>query len=358
MSQVSVTSRVVLVGLFGLAVGLLASPSAEAQCATGPRHFGSFAGMGLPKLRIDPQSSWDSGAEIGRFWQSANSSLANNWCIDAGLTCHPDMLPLPNGCPSTGNGQSGGGWWQVTATTLRGFNGFVAGSGCEANLCPSGDFTVIVEDYGPTGPPGINDTAYFIAHRVDETTGGARWWDLSKVGQDGGTLLMLEYPRPTITASAANGNDRQLTMNYANISFHSHVGHESTNPIPISDLDVIESYDLLLHTGTSDPGRNRFATGCAPPNPGGRCWTLIHQRAFTGSGPENVQVTVPCNSQLKDSYIALGVTFDGGTGPAVPSALVGRAIQVECSPNIAAPQLKPRPGIREARPARPARGGR
>jgi hypothetical protein len=63
-------------------------------------------------------------------------------------------------------------------------------------------------------------------------------------------------------------------------------------------------------------------------------------------------VTVPCNSQLKDSFIALGVSFDGGVGPDVPSALVGRAIQVECNPNIAVPEVKPRPGLTGTRTGR------
>jgi hypothetical protein len=150
-------------------------------------------------------------------------------------------------------------------------------------------------------------------------------------------------------------------MNFANVAFHAHA-QSTAGPLP--STSVIASYDLLVHTGDTDPGRLRYQTGCAAPNPGGRCWTLIDQIPFTGSSPQGVTAIVPCESVTKDSFIALGISFQGGAGPNVPSSLVGRAVQIECDPNLAEPP-KPRPNIRTDERAAPAsrtpsrsRGGR
>jgi hypothetical protein len=149
----------------------VAAPIAEAQCSAGAKWFASVGGgSGPSKFRVDPSgtaggASGTVGTEIGRFWQTDDSASGNNF---GGL------------CPTQGSTQAGGGWWQVSATTERGVQGLISGTGCFASTCPDGDLTVVVEDYGPGGPPGVNDSASFIGWRVNETPPDIRWWDLSR----------------------------------------------------------------------------------------------------------------------------------------------------------------------------------
>lgn len=347
MSRVNRRIRLLSGILVSAGILVVTSPSAVAQCGAGVRVFATIGGgTSTSKVRILPGSSRNGttgtvGSEIGRFWQSNDSTLGNNF-----TPSDPDKKMDPLRCPTTGNGQAGGGWWQIAQTTKRGLSGAIGAVGCLASTCPFGDLSVVVEDYGSAGAPGINGTAHFIAFRVDETPADLRYWDFAKVAPPETDLLFIEFPVPTITSSFKQGTDRVVTMNYANVSFHA---HGQTVAGPMSSTQIVATYDLMVHTGDSDPGRLRSAATCAAPNPGGRCWTLIHQTPFTGVGPSGVTAVVPCESVTKDSFIALGVSFKGGTAN-VPSALVGRAVEIECDPNLAdPPRPKPRPISREAR---------
>lgn len=352
MSRVNQRLRFLSGILASAGVLVFATPSAFAQCGAGVRSFATIGGgSSTSKVRVLPGTSRGGatgtlGSEIGRFWQSGDSTMGHNF-----IPGDTDAKMNPVGCPTVGNGQAGGGWWQISQTTKRGIQGAIGGVGCLASTCPVGDLTVVVEDYGAAGAPGVNGTAHFIAFRVDETPADVRYWDLAKVAPPETDLLFIEFPVPTITSSFKQGTDRVVTVNYANISFHA---HGQTVAGPMSSTQLISSYDLMVHTGDSDPGRLRSAATCTAPNPGGRCWTLIHQLPFTGVGPSGVQAVVPCESVTKDSFIALGVSFKGGSGPNVPSALVGRAVEIECDPNLADPP-KPKPSLRV--PTR-SRGGR
>ena len=334
-----------------LALGFVPAAEAQQACSTGSRNFATVGGGGTTdKIYVLPGSSrggvdGDVGTEIGRFWQSEDSTQGNNFLFGDADYRMDDTL-----CPVVGNGQVAGGWWQVSETTKRGINGFISGAGCLSSTCPFGRITVVVEDFGADGPPGVNDTAHFIGFQVDDTPGGVRHWDLSKVAPPNTDLLFIEFPTPTITSSFKQGTDRVVTLNYANIAFHVH-GQTETAPIPATD--IIASYDLLVHTGDTDPGRLRYADNCDAPNPGGRCWTPVQQTPFTGSGPSGVVAVVPCESVTKDSFVSLGVSFHGGAGPDIPSSLVGRAVQIECDPNLADPRQKPDSGQRYGdRPSR------
>ena len=105
----------------------VAAPIAEAQCAAGARSLSSVGGGGLTsKLRVDPAgtaggASGTVGTEIGRFWQASDSASGNNFAGD---------------CPTQGSTQAGGGWWQVSGTTMRGVDGLISGTGCFASSCP------------------------------------------------------------------------------------------------------------------------------------------------------------------------------------------------------------------------------
>jgi len=115
----------------------------------------------------------------------------------------------------------------------------------------------------------------------------------------------------------------------------------------------------MVHRGVSDPGRDRNAICGGPP-----CWSLLATIPYGDTATLGVGVEAPCPSLSTGAYIAFGLTFHGGGGAKdVPSQRVGRAIQIECAPNIADPP-RSRPAIRmdgrrasERTPVR-SRGGR
>lgn len=340
--------------LLGVAAGAVilsvATPPAEAQCPTGPRIFASIGGgAGTNKMRFDPGNSFGQlGSEEGRFWVCTNSNDGNNFVAgDATRRMNTDDLALPY-CPTQEPSQSGGGWWQVSQTTLRGIEGVISGTGCIANTCPDTDLCIVVEDY-EAAPPGVDAGAYFIGWRTDFTPGPIRQWDLSKfcAPQDSGVncnVPMERFPVPKVTSATKSGPDRAITTDSdADPSINVYVYTPNAGPAS----GVIQTYDLMLHTGSSDPGRDRNATGCAPPNPGGQCWTLLAQIPYADAALAGAPVSVPCDNITDDAWIAFGLSFVGGApGGPVPSTLVGQAIAIECDPNIADPHPKPKSGIR------------
>jgi hypothetical protein len=319
-------------GVVSVAIVLaVAAPIAEAQCAAGARSFASIGGGTDPsKLRIDPAgtaggASDSVGTEIGRFWQADDSASGNNF---------------EGNCPTQGATQAGGGWWQIANTTERGVFGLITGTGCFASTCPVGDFIVLVEDYGPSGPPGVGDSASFVGWRVNETPPDIRYWDLSRFceGATNCTIPFVPYPVPMIISATKNDvtGERDLTADAADMSLNVYV-YNTQGPQPASG--IIQSYDLMISHGAGDPGRDR------------QNWSLLGQIPYNDSGLAGQPITVPCDTIVDDSYIAFGATFVGGPpGGPVESALVGQAIQIECDPNLADPGGNIRPEIR--RPVR------
>ncbi len=325
----------------GLATALLfvagTTPVADAQCDAGVKIFASVksAQAGYTQLRVDPgssgsvvadvQPSHTRGLERGRFWQSDDSTLGNNF-----VPGDPEKKMAPAGCggvgvccASTDPAQTpDGGWWQVTQTTKAGVHGAISSTGCTANTCPFGDMTHVVEDWGSAGPPGVLDTAFFIAWRTNATPAELRNWDLAKpCAGTNCTVPFAEFPVPLITSDTSPGTFtvRSNTDPAANVYVHA--------PAAGPASEVIQSFDVMIHHGASDPGRDRNAL-CG----GGRCWEPLAQVPYADAALSATQVDVACDPQQPlDAFIALGLSFVGGVGGPVPSQLVGRAIALDCS---------------------------
>ena len=299
----------------------LSSPGAEAQCTTGARNFATIGGDDLVKMRADPSGAYSvSGLEFGRFWQCDDSDSGNNFTPG-----DPQKRMAPagsGGCASADPTQAGGGWWQVAATTLRGVDGLISGTGCFASSCPTGDLCTIVEDWGFDGPPGVNDSAYFIGWRTDETPPGFRRWDHAKFcGSQTCSVPMGEFPFPLIISDLPIGT---FTVR-SNRDPGQDVYVRTPAAGPASEL--IQGYDVLVHIGTADPGRDRNALCDGSP-----CWSLVQQIPYADAALPASQINVTCDPPPPlQTYVALALSFvGGGAGGSVPSQLVSRAIPIEC----------------------------
>ncbi len=348
----------VLVGLAAVAVILaVATPAAQAQCGAGARLFQTIGGgaatikMGIDPAVVAPGSSAVLGTEFGRFWQCNDSASGNNFILG---DAEKKMAPPGSGrCASRDAAAPGGGWWQIFQTTQRGVNGSISTAACQASTCPAGDMCFVVESFDTGGPPAVGGTAYMIGWRVSETPADLRYYEMTRFcGGASCTVPYQEFPRAMITsATKGAGGVRAIVMNAQDPSVNVYVHTPNGGPAAA----LIQSYDLMIHTGTSDPGRNRNATGCAPPNAGGRCWNTLASIPYANAALNNQPINVPCDNISDDSLIAFGMTYAGGSpGGPVPSQMVGFAVQIECDPNLADPP-KPKPSIRV--PTR-SRGGR
>jgi hypothetical protein len=353
--------KVLVMALATVVVVTAVAPVAEAQCS--PRVFASIGGGGTtPKMQINPAGASASLATAqGRIWQCADSTLSNNFDVASGAA----KTMKAGNCGQSGPGdiccatrdlaQTGGGWWQVTATTLRGVNGFMGGAGCGFNgACVQGDMCIALEDYDSAGPPGVGGTAYLIGWRQIETPGGSRYWDLANFCGPAGSgttcqVPFVEFPVPKVLSSSKDGGgNRDLTMDSSiDPDASVYIGVNGQGPANT----LIASYDLMVHYGPGDPGRDRNAT-CGGP----ACWALAATIPYSNSATLGAAVDIACPNPSVDAWIAFGLTYHGGGGAKdVPSTRVGRAIQIECDPNIADPP-KPRPTIRIDE--RPTSGGK
>lgn len=334
----------ILLGVATVAAMVFAiAPAANAQCV--PAQVFASLGLGMAaqtQRLVDAAGSgaFDGGAEHGRFW-SAGTGLNNNF---------------GGGCPSTNGADSASSWWNLNNTaTLRGINGAIGGGGvispCAASGCPnvnSDQQIVLVEDYS-AAPPAIGGTAYFLVWRVDATAADPRTWNYARLNGSGTnnndglsnlTVPFLQFPSAVVTASNRNGARVNITSNYADMApnFDGVSGPPANAALPATG--TILSYDICLHNGPSDPGRDRSAWN-------GGCPLSV---AYPGAGVVGDTVNVDCPDENNDMWVAIGATFDAG----VPSMLVGSAIQVECNPNLADPEEDQRrkPGVRKHKQTR------
>lgn len=303
-------------------VAALLAPAALAQCPAG-REFANFGGMSTvtPVYRIDTNGLQDNNNEIGTFWESSNSN--NN----AG----GQHFGVPSTCPTQGvNGVSAPWWLQGTTTYIpppfRGIRGFVASPGCTMTLCPNNgaSLTVVVEDQTADG-----SDAGFIAYMADETPAATRWWDYGRTAPANGVPgnyqhTMERFPKANVTSSSGPPPGTTVTNGYANVDVNFHgVSGAGNTALPASS--AIASYDIVMFHGGSDPGRQRSA------------WSPLKSIPYSDAAVVGDQIAVPCPDTAGDTFLAVGVTYKGGAGPAVKSVLVGGSTAVECNPNIAQP---------------------
>ena len=325
-----ITALVVIVGL---------TTDTWAQCSSA-RIFRSSGKFGN-NLNIGIAGTDNTTNQIGRFWDSDNATLSNN-----GLN-GPDFGNL---CPINGAGSA---WWLEFDADNKKISGALTNVACVQVGCPANKMTIVVEDYAAGGPPGVGASAYYAGYMVDETPAGGRWYDYGNVDgitENNASLAMLEFPNVLITGSSRNG--ASIQVNYNNL--------DQTNMVHTTDWAgggglfpteaVVAEWQLVKATGTDDPGRLR-SDG----------WVTIQTTPYVAGGAP-ATFMVPCSSTATDEFLAIGIGFNGGAAGSIDSALVGRAIPLECDPNLAQPDYpvemdrKPSATQIETKPARS--GGR
>ncbi len=204
------------------------------------------------------------------------------------------------------------GWWRSSQAPLRGIEGFIDTAACDTQGIPVGDLTLTVEEANAAG-----DEALFIALRVDPTPGAIRWWDLSRVdpSPSPSVLALQTLPRPVVEGSSVVGGEIFVDFMFPDVGGGVHAVSTPGADTPLPASSVISSYDLYRVELPADPGRDAGL------------WTLVHQEPYADA-PGHATLAVSCSAPV---FFALGLTFDGGNGPGVPSRLVGRALRIECS---------------------------
>lgn len=305
-----------------------------AQCAPA-RLFRSSGKLGN-NLDFDVTGTDNNGNQIGYFWDSDDANASNSgFAPEYGARCPIDQ------------------WWKERAAPARQIDGAQGGTGCAgAGMgCPANKMTIVVEDYAEGGPPGVGSTAFYAAYIVDETPASGRWYDygnLDGITANNSIIPMLAYPDAVITGSSREG--ATIAINYNNL--------DQTNMVHSTDWAggggvyptsaVISEWQLVKATGTADPGRLRS-----------QGWVTINRTPYVAGGAP-ASFLVPCASTATDEYLAIAIGFNGGAFGVIDSALVGRAIPLECDSNIAQPdtpvEFKKKPAATQLE-SQPSRSG-
>ena len=332
------------------ALVVIAGLTTDAWAACPSAQFFVSSGAGGKNVRVTVDGVEDAGNAIGRFWDSDNWNDGHNGVFnDAGSVCEGQALGCL--CPPI-NADPASSWWVINNPSVPGENkvaGIMTNLACVQAGCPS-NLTVVVEDYATAGPPGVGDTAYYMAMMVDET-GEARWWDLARV--DGlnlsTTFPMLAFPDLVVTGSSRIGTTAvQIVYNNLDQTSSVHTWDNGSGAV-FPTVDVIREWQLVKYTGETDPGRARSLG-----------WTVIQRTPYVAGGTTGTTFTVPCDNQIDDEWVAVGIGFEGGTA-VIDSALVGEAIALECNPDLANPEdviihTDRKPSTQELQ-SKPARSG-
>jgi len=326
----------VAMALVVLVAGLCASDAA-ANCGIN-KFFRSGGSDSTENVRIIPAYAGQlPGTEIGRWWDSGNAALSSN------------LGPNDGTCPSSN-------WWTALMNGNMQIEGILDSTGCVGySGCPGLEMTVVVEDYGPTGSPGIGDTAYYIGFRVDDTPASLRRYDYGRTdnGEKGNSLFpFLEFPEVRLT-SAQLGAHFEFTYDLPDQAEHVHTAFgASDDPLPTDS--VVAEWQLLWYEGHWDPGRDRSH------------WTLLQTTPYVPGGTSRF-ASVPRIDFIingTDLFLAFGIGFNGGDGGTIDSELVGSAamfeMQILADPDEPVDQHfdRTRPGTETPRSQPRSAGGR
>jgi hypothetical protein len=312
----------ILVVITALVVIAGVTADAWAQCPTA-RVFRSAGAVGA-NVRADISSVENGTNTIGRFWDTDNAAASNNGLTDVvGDGSGFGSLCAPKGATSA--------WWIFhgsTPGTQWKIDGKLTDSGCAQLGCPATRMTVVVEDYAVSGPPGVGETAYYIGWLINETPIAARWYDYAQV--DGLTtqavLPMLPFPDVVITSSGRESGAVTVNFNYLDQTNNNHTWNTVAGAA-YPTADIVKEWQLVKATG-SDPGRLRSSG-----------WITLQSVDYVPGGTPSFE-SVACGGTLQDEYLAVGIGFNGGSAGVIDSALVGKAISLECDPNLAEPELQ------------------
>jgi hypothetical protein len=291
-----------------------------------------------------PTAPLADGTIKGSFWVRGNPANNSGGPHFAG----------PNLCACE-TGQS----WCKTGSGAVGANlGIIAQIGQAAPLCnqtlncPNGEELVtVVEDINST-----DTDAGFIMYIVEDFTQFTRAFDHSRTANPNpgnvSTQIMERFPTVDTQSSSGPPPNTTITSDYANVTINFHGVSGGAANTPRSPTQGIDSYDVCVFHGTSDPGRARGLWDCVVEG---------KSIAYTDPGPGsdlNDAFLVPCNApnDPDNTFVAIGLTYVDG----VESEYVGASTEVECNPAIADPDdIKRRPDSFDSR-RRPVsrRGGR
>jgi hypothetical protein len=294
-----------------------------------------FASGGQPKpvanAVFDVTGTHNNGTVIGRLWDTDNGLNANN-----GLSSGENLNSLGESCTGFGCWCTPAEFWVLQPAGTYRVEEFLGGSTCPGAGCPVRALTVVIEDYDEAGPPGVGGTAYFVGMNVDDTPVSARRYDygLCNGSTENTTYPMIEFPKVDIQSSSRGPNG--VIINYVNLNVEDNVHgwYSASSEIPPT-AETIAQWQLVQFVGDADPGRLREGN-----------WDVVQTTDYNpGDAPASWEVECDDNPDL-DSYVAIGIGFNGGAAGVVNSALVGEAIQLECDPNLAQPgedlELAPR----------------
>jgi hypothetical protein len=323
-------------------VGLVA-PMVSAQCS--PARSVKMRQDGKTNGRIGVDTAGEitllnNGTEKASLWV-LGSALTNNSCgpqFQAALKCPAGITT--DTCNSQ-TGVQGTPWWLAGQTgtsqppTAMSISVWIGGTGCTIPQCPSDGAVVstLVEDVTADGTD-----AGFCTYSADDTPADAlRYYDLSRSDpatqpSNDATHIMHAFPTVNTRNSAGPPPNTTVSNDYRD------QGNPTTKNVWIVDsgsflpTQILTSYDIYWFHGGADPGRVRTN------------WTYLSSAQYTGGPITADSVTVPCPTEVDDTYLAVGLSFDGAyagtdtlpTG-SIQTYYVGKSTAVECDPTLADP---------------------